>query len=247
VLIAANVALFVWYQRYPVPPPAERVLRPLPAYTDRLVLLAERDTRAVETQPVEPVQADAAEQAQAVPPEVGGPAPSAVALAAESNVDATAEPPPVALEPVCETLGPIREQGAAQSIAKQLSEQGYQARVRAGEARVPAGYWVYLPAMPAREARRIAADLDANGMKDYYIGKRNYISLGIFSKSSKAETRQKRIQKLGYKPVLAPRYRNRSAYWLDTEARGQALADSRLWLDIEDKLGEIKLEQIDCE
>lgn len=185
-------------------------------------------------------------------------APPVSAEAAATEVKTVSPPEPVpgtapavevgtAPAPVCRTIGPFADPDAAARLARQLSQQGFGATVRDAGIREPSGYWVYLPAMPRAEARRIVDDLKAHGVKDYFVGKQHYISLGIFSRKHKAGLRQEQIRKLGYDAVLERRYRTRKVYWIDVEEQGQELQASSVWQTLQSQNPEAQLQQIDCE
>lgn len=240
VLIIANLVFFAWYPR-PLDREADEArLRPLPPDVDTLVLLSERDRRQADD-----LQADAV----SAPARPGPAAETGLAGAGQPGqpdvVSKEEEPPPPAL--ICQTVGPFRDQANAHRVEKQLRQQGYIPRLREGKVREQAGYWVYLPAMPRKRAREIVADLDAHGMKDYYIGKQNFISLGIFTSRSKAEDRRRRVAQLGYDAVLDPRYRNRKVYWLDMEASRESLAGRPLWQKLSENYPKIVVQGISCE
>ena len=151
------------------------------------------------------------------------------------------------VEETCHTIGPLAREDDAAAIRTQLSAAGYLTRLRSDAVRKPSGYWVYMPAMPAGEARRIVAELDANGMTDYYIGKQNYISLGIFSRESKAQLRLDQIRNLGFDAILDRRYRIRSEYWLDVKAGGTPLPDGDVWTRLLDERQDVGVKRVACE
>jgi len=241
-LLFANLAYFVWHQYSPIEKPRDMKPVPLAPGIEPLVLLKERPS-------AEPPVVVAAEQADEEPPPVA-------AVEAETEIEAEAEAIPVVEysapaipqpERVCQTIGPLLDKNDAASISAQLYQQGYQPAVRGGEVREPSGYWVYMPAMPAGEARAIVNDLDANGMKDYFIGKRNHISLGIFSSKRKARARLKRIKTLGYDAQLDQRYRTRTVFWLDIEEKEQPLLGSEFWERIQAEHADIRVQRVSCE
>ncbi len=245
-LLAANLGLFVWIFSQPVQQPPQYQPIPLPPDIAPLLLLSERSPNAgVDESPpdtqLEPETADqpvADEQQVKEEQEVGGEKAPPVSADDEGKVTA---------QLVCRTVGPLLAEADAQAISKQLSDQGYAPRTRTGEVREPSGYWVYMPAMPAREARRIVAELDTSGMKDYFIGKQNYISLGIFSRKDKAQTRLGQVQALGFDAVLDQRYRTRNVYWLDIEERDKPLLGSELWLRIQAQHADIRVQRVSCD
>jgi hypothetical protein len=247
-LVLANLAYFVWHQYSPIEKSREMKPVPLAPGIEPLVLLKERKSpepaATVETekagqvqQPVTPAETET--ETEAIPVvEYSAP------VQAEETRDAMASSEP---ERVCQTIGPLLDKNDAASVSAQLYKQGYQPAVRGGEVREPSGYWVYMPAMPASEARAIVDDLDANGMKDYFIGKRNHISLGIFSSKRKARARQNRIKTLGYDAVLDQRYRTRIVYWLDIEEKGQPVLSSEFWEGIQAQHADIRVQRVSCE
>jgi len=246
ILVLANLVYFAWHQYSPAEKPHTMKPVPLAPGIEPLVLLSEREgpgSSAIaaagktgkQQQSIETTETET----EAVPV-VEYVAPAQVA----ETQDATASLEP---ERVCQTIGPLLDKNDAASISAQLYQRGYQPAVRGGEVREPSGYWVYMPAMPAGKARAIVNDLDANGMTDYFIGKRNHISLGIFSSKRKAQTRLKRIKTLGYDAVLDQRYRTRIVYWLDIEEKGQPLLGSEFWDGIQVQYADIRVQRVSCE
>lgn len=240
-LIIANLAFFIGYPRHPLPDPDQRRLPPLPPDVDTLVLLSERGASA--GSPIESADGTAVSTASAAHQQGPEPEPD-IGETPPAVVTGPSEPAPVL---ICQTVGPFRERANAGEVAEQLQQQGYKPHLRDGKVREQAGYWVYLPAMPSQRAREIVTDLQAHGMKDYYVGKRNFISLGIFSDRNKAEIRQQRVQGLGYEAVLDPRFRNRKVYWLDLEEPGRPLADTPLWTEVYEKNPDITVQEVSCE
>jgi len=252
-LVLANLAYFAWYQYAPRQKPAEKLSVPLQPGINQLVLLSERPVAEphAEHREVEAVRipAKTAEQLAAVAiqtetEEYTEQANGRGTVAQDREVEP--EPVSVAQEPVCHTIGPLLDFGDVTSISEQLSLHGFQLNVRDGKVREPSGYWVYMPAMPAGKARSIVADLDAQGMKDYFIGKKNHISLGIFSTEEKARKRLNRVKDLGYDAELGQRYRSRAVHWLDVEEGTVPLLGSPIWKEIQLKHTEIRAWQATC-
>ena len=134
--------------------------------------------------------------------------------------------PPVLVE-VCQAIGPFVSEEVLNEGVAWLKEHDRRGRVRAEKVKEQTGYWVYLPAMAPELAEQIIAELEAKGVKDYYRGRRNEISLGIYSKEDVAERRRQQIVALGYEPVLAPRFRNLRQYWIDLrEMQPEVLTDA---------------------
>jgi len=237
-LIIANLVFFAWYPRPLERDDDRRALPPLPPNVDTLVLLSERDGQPPAGGAPATVDATAAD----------APAPASVAPELVQQTEPAAPEPAVEARPlgVCQSVGPFREPALADQIGRLLRDAGYQPQRREARAREQTGYWVYLPPMPRRRAREIVADLDAHGMKDYYIGKGNFISLGIFRSRGKAAVRRRKVRRLGYDAILEPRYRNRKVYWLDMTTPGKPLADTPLWDKLVKKAPQITTEPLAC-
>jgi len=240
ILVLANLAYFAWHQYSSIEKPREMKPVPLAPGIEPLVLLKERPS-------AEPPLIVAAEQADEEPPPVAAAEAETETETGEIPVVEYSAPAIPQPERVCQTIGPLLDKNDAASISAQLYQQGYQPAVRGGEVREPSGYWVYMPAMPAGEARAIVNDLDANGMKDYFIGKRNHISLGIFSSKRKAQARLKRIKTLGYDAQLDQRYRTRTVFWLDIEEKDQPLLGSEFWERAQAEHADIRVQRVSCE
>ncbi len=242
ILVLFNLAYFTWHQYSPTDKPHHLQPVPLAPGIEPLVLLSERQSSgsSAAAGKVDEVQQPAETTATETVPVIEYTAPARVEEVPDTNT--RREP-----ERVCQTIGPLLDKNDAASISAQLYQQGYQPAVRGGEVREPSGYWVYMAAMPVGEARAIVSDLDANGMKDYFIGKRNHISLGIFSSKRKAQVRQKRIKTLGYDAVLDQRYRTRTVFWLDIEEKQQPLQGSAFWDRIQAQYADIRVQRVSCE
>jgi len=252
-LVLANLAYFGWYQYSPGQKPAEILPVPVPPGINQLVLLSERavaetpaETREVVVvkKPAEPVEQRAAVTMQTETKDYTEQVSGSGAVTQDREVEP--EPVSVAPERVCQTVGPLLNTDDVTSISEKLSPHGFQLNVRDGKVREPAGYWVYMPAMPAGKARSIVADLDAQGMKDYFIGRKNHISLGIFSTEKKARKRLNRVKELGYDAELGQRYRSRAVYWLDVGDGELPLLDSQIWEEIRVQHTDIRVQQLSC-
>jgi len=117
----------------------------------------------------------------------------------------------------CQTLGPIMAVAQLRSLGGKLDELGLKPRQRTTGNQQAIGYWVYLPAMERSQALVIKDKLDKRKDKEYYIGKDNVISLGIFKGKSRADVRLGRVRKLGLEAVLEPRYKKNTVHWLDID------------------------------
>lgn len=123
----------------------------------------------------------------------------------------------------CFTLGPFKQDEAAQKALADLTVMGLQSGVRDAKQRRTRGFWVYLPSYPSREKAIAEAEkLASQGFTDYFIvsdGKRdNAISLGLFNLKSGSERRVKELSALGYTPKVEARSDEVTVFWVDTQA-----------------------------
>jgi len=252
-LLLANVGVLAWIVGQPAPRAPGSRPAPVPPGSSPLVLLSERTPEAAleprtgdHSSPVQPparpgqVAADAQTDSGETPAHVNG-----EKIAPQPPVT-TGDRPEETL--VCRTLGPLMTEDDVLAIAASLSDQGYVSHTRTGKVREPSGYWVYLSTPSVRKARQIVAKLDRNGMKDYFIiGKRNTISLGIFSRKDKAQARLEQVQSLGLDASLDQRYRTRKVYWLDIEEQEKPLFVSGLWPGIQASYPDIRAQRVSCD
>lgn len=261
ILIIANLLLFAWWypptDTVEQTPPAP----PLPPGTERLVLLEEYDPRALaeseQPAPETPPAAAADATTPEPPPE---PLPDLVQAPPEPEPEPVPEPQPEpAAEPeptpppepeqeaepapqpepepepepaiACLSVGPFADEAGANAVREQLNATGLDPQQRSESVQQPAGFWVYLSARPSDEARAIVEDLTRRGVEDYFVGRQNFISLGIFSDRTTAERRREEIEGYGYEPQLEQRFRTTSQYWLDLEAPEPDLPTEAQWND----------------
>lgn len=141
----------------------------------------------------------------------------------ESNVERPDPAPPVP-EPdpvrLCHSIGPFPDRQRLTAFLNELTGLDQDPVVRMSRIEQPSGYWVYLPSMPRTEARAIVGELAAKGVQDYFLGRQNFISLGVFNDKRTAEDRVREIAALGYQPRLEPRFLTREVFWLDLEESG---------------------------
>lgn len=249
-LLLANLLVAAWW--YPPGDSAEQNLPapPLPPGTERLVLLEEQDAQVLaETEQPAPEapQQQAVDAAAPVPvgPGVSESLPDLVQAPYAPEPTPPPEPEPVPEpapqqpepepdpEPViaCFSVGPFADEAAANAVRERLTATGIEPQQRSDTVQQPAGYWVYLSARPLDEARAIVDDLRRRGVEDYFVGRQNFISLGIFSDRATAERRREEIEGYGYEPQLEQRFRTTSRYWLDFEAPESDLPTEARWND----------------
>ena len=190
-----------------------RHLPPLPATVSHLVTLQER--QAEEGIPDE-VSNDETSSSEVFSDEV----PSDEISSIE---DLTAEQPPgagVAIQ--CQALGPFLAVKELQVIEARLLDLGLQPTQRELENKELVGYWVYLPAMPQADVQAALAILKKHKDTEYYVGKKNFISLGTFKGMSRAERRLKQARIMGLEAILEERFTSQSAWWLDIQSDAAA-------------------------
>jgi hypothetical protein len=148
----------------------------------------------------------------------------AVALARVAPVIAG---PPQARNPLaqttgkrCYSIGPLVDDSQIAAVRTWVMAMGGDPRLRVGERRELARYWVYFPPMASREeAKARVQQMRTLGIDDLIVIPRgdmeNAISLGVFSKRTTLERRLRELRTHGYEPSIVPRYRTQKASWFD--------------------------------
>ena len=211
-LLLVNLVLFAWYRWYvaaPTEPAAAAALGGQPLKLMSELTPAEKKSLATASAAAEnpPPAATAASPAVAAPPAATGAAVAALA---------------------CATYGPFPSADALHAAEAILKPAGLQYTEHAVPGRAQLGYWVYLPPFGSkREADAAAGMLKRRGVGDLYVvtdeANRNAISLGVFSQKNGAVERQKDMRKLGFKALMAERFRDEPRYWLDARGAANAL------------------------
>ncbi|MDX1434428.1 MAG: hypothetical protein R3286_18445, partial [Gammaproteobacteria bacterium] len=163
----------------------------------------------------------------------------AVPESAPAGGDAVAAAPPAApAEPAqaaCYSVGPLEDAAVIDALGAWLESEGVPATLRLDERREVARYWVYLPPAESREEAdaRVEA-MRAAGIDDIYVIPRGdmafAISLGLFSQRASLDRRLESLERHGFTPAVAPRYRSVTASWYDLrtpagdDAQAHALA-----------------------
>ena len=192
----------------------QRRLPPMPATASRLVTLQEREAQATATDDVSSIE------------------------------DLTAEQPPSAGAAVlCQALGPFLAVDELQAVETRLVEHGLQPAKRELQSKKLIGYWIYLHAMSKDEVRAVLEVLKKHRDKEYYVGKKNFISLGTFGSMSRAERRLKETREMGLDARLQERFITQSNWWLDIQSDGSAT--EQLTRLVEDR-PELQLIELAC-
>lgn len=269
-LLLANLILYGWLYTHPQQP-SVGVIRTtqLPASVEPLMLLRERAQKAESEHEPLPVRMQAGPMAE---PGVQQPSPDSIDTAqnaiparsempsqpidAESSPVAASDMAPVGAsetaptppsERLCQTIGPFPVRAEADTLAETLTALGREPAIRTSQVEQPSGYWVYLPSMPRAEARRIIDDLAAKGVKDYFLGRQNFISLGVFSDKRSADMRMQDITSLGYAPRLEPRFHTREVFWIDLEEPSSERIDDAQWAELLKNRPELRRQPVACE
>jgi len=200
-----------------------RQLPPLPVTVSRLVTLQEREQGGEDEKPdeVSSTEVLAEEQSHEVS--------STEVLTTEQphevssiEVLTTEQPPGAGAAIQCQALGPFLAAKDMQDVESRLLDLGMQPTQRELESKELIGYWVYLPAMPQKDVQAALAILKKHKDKEYYVGKKNFISLGTFRGVSRAERRLKETRKMGLDATLEKRFTSRSTWWLDIQSDAAA-------------------------
>ncbi len=234
VLFIANVALFGWEQNRDLRKTVLEPLpvRPIPAGTDRLVLLRELEK-------LPPVRPDAVD-----PPngETDTPEPRA-APAAPTPLDLpTPETPATALEAetttrqssACLAIGPFDTEGEAAWALSWFENRNVKARQRTEERILTQRFWVYLEPQVSREAaQEKLIELENKGVQDFMLVQdndmKNAISLGLYGDQDSVTRRVAQLTAQGFQPRVLPRHKTKRVAWLDvlTELDTQVFAEAK--------------------
>lgn len=246
-LLTANLAVFGWlyFHQDDYRPRYEAQAHQLSPTIERLLLLNERIVTEQTSSPVEPRSADMAVEIENPTIEtLADDSPAVAATRPEPNESSMPSQPPARL---CQTVGPFINQANIDALIGELKTSGIVASQRTVQIQQPSGFWVYLPAMQNAEAQRIVVELATKGVEDYFLGRQNSISLGIFSDKRTAETRMQEITALGYDARLEPRYLTREVYWLDLEEQGDKLISENRWQALLGPREDIRRQSVECE
>lgn len=220
-LVLANVVAFIWFGW--LSPPAQTLNQstPLPN-VQPLQLITELTPEEQQ------------ELGKSSAPPIAAPAIASTVAAPVSTTNAAASQ---TVAQSCDSYGPFPNTEAMRTGVTRLQQAGTSVMQRVVPGKVRMGYWVYLPPFSSRrEADAAAKLLKGRGVKDIYVvtdeANRNAISLGVFSDRGGAVARQKRMQGLGYHPVLTERFRDSPRYWLDARGTQAQLPAANVFTDL---------------
>ena len=223
--------------------PAEATSRPEEAADAEIAGTEEALAQAPVELPVDPIPDDDSIRPPA-PPLDETAASSPLNLGGDTRDPVIQEPE---LAPVCHSIGPFPDRQRLNAAMEHLSEFDLNLTVRTSQIEQPSGYWVYLAAMPRAEARAIVRELEAKGVQDYFLGRQNVISLGIFSAKRMADERAREIARLGYEPILEPRFLTREVFWIDLQESGPERLDNAQWQGLLGSQEDVRRQPVACE
>ena len=155
--------------------------------------------------------------------------------AANAESQAAAEPPAASATDRCQSIGPFPTQADMRAAMSTLTTHVPRIQYRQEQAHQSRGFWVYLPALPSRDAALATArTLSARNVHDYYVvtagDQQNTISLGLFHDRGNAERRRADIDALGFKAQVSEQVETLPVYWVDFVLPPDAGFDWRTWL-----------------
>ena len=215
-LILANFGILAWHRWYELPEEASQPIAP--ALGGKPLQLASELTPAERKALV----------AQETP---------AAASATQTAAAAATSAAPAGAAVACAAYGPFPSDDAVQQGVARLKPLGLQVSEHLVPGKSKLGYWVYLPPFGSKhEADAATALLKQRGVKDIYVvtdeANRNAVSLGVFSQRSGALERQKAMHKIGYRALMAERFRDEPRYWLDARGLAGALPQPSVFADL---------------
>jgi hypothetical protein len=120
----------------------------------------------------------------------------------------------------CTAIGPFVEAADADAAADALRGAGYEPARSSRVEEIRDGFWVYIGDIDSEEtARAILDELTRNGVEDAYMipdSERGIlISLGVYSRITRAGIEADRVSQLGFEATIADRMRVAQTIWLE--------------------------------
>ena len=148
----------------------------------------------------------------------------------------------------CESIGPFPTQADMRAAMQTLTPHVPRIQYREEQTRQSRGFWVYLPALPTRDAALSAArSLSAKGVHDYYVvtagDQQNTISLGLFHDRGNADNRRAQIAALGFNAQVTERVETLPVYWVDFALPSTPGFAWRTWLP---GRSDLQMHTVDC-
>jgi len=148
----------------------------------------------------------------------------------------------------CESIGPFPTQADMRGAMQTLTPHVPRIQYREEQTHQSRGFWVYLPALPSRDAALAAARaLSAKNVRDYYVvtagDQQNTISLGLFHDRVNADTRRAQIAALGFNAQVSERVETLPVYWVDFVLPAQPGFNWQAWLP---GRSDLQTQTVDC-
>lgn len=120
----------------------------------------------------------------------------------------------------CVTIGPFRENDAANEALAEYEADGMQGRLRTTQGEVFVGHWVQIRNLPNRStANQMVTTLHDGGLGDAYIVETEEegikISLGLFGDLNGAERVELQAKSMDLPAEISPRMRNATIFFVD--------------------------------
>src|SRR5690606_34059983 len=155
--------------------------------------------------------------------------PASVASAVAELAPFSATAPASAPSSSCLSIGPFRDDAAADLAAETLAAAGHTPSKRSAEENFWIGYWVYIEIDSERAARDVATSMRDGGIADAYVVSDDdlgtLVSLGVFSEERRAERQRENARALGGEPTVVERTRRAPVSWLDVAVTGAPSID----------------------
>ncbi len=221
VLMITNLAYFGWEynqqlisKRNTLMVEAETIVKELPAGTPVLQLLREAQQAPEQTTMVSETSSPQLESDISIAEQEHQQDEQPIAV---SNAEPIQE---TSAQLSCYSIGPIQKEEDSKTTFEWLQEHAQEANQRIEEIQENKRFWVYLePADDPDLTQQTLEELGRRGVKDYRLIKKgdmkNAISLGVYAAQDSVNRRLAEMKKQGYTPVVVPRYKTRSTYWLD--------------------------------
>lgn len=148
----------------------------------------------------------------------------------------------------CESIGPFPTQTDMRAAMQALTPHVPRIQYREGQTHESRGFWVYLPALPTRDAALATARaLSAKNVRDYYVvtagDQQNTISLGLFHDGANADARRAQIAALGFNAQVSQRVETLPVYWVDFVLPPQSGFNWQTWLP---GRSDLQTQTVDC-
>lgn len=117
----------------------------------------------------------------------------------------------------CFRIGPLTDAGMADSLRKRLQRDGIDVAQNAEEGPIWVGHWVQIQGLGTRQqADATVGRLAAGGLDAYVLDAAGAlsVSLGVFRDRQRAAKTAAAAERLGFRPVVADRFRTGVQYWL---------------------------------